>query len=146
MLKSGTRRRAARCGGQAASPPSPRASRARCLIGLLRVIPGGSPFVDPAHHPSTLHRWGLGSAVHSRRASGGVPSGAPRRAAARQAPRGLNRREGQTSAASPTLPTRPPHPAPRLETLDQTPLGNGAGRLRYRHIHLYESIVLDNEL
>ena len=50
----------------------------------------------------------------------------PRRAAGAPERSGLDRRLGQWRRIS-DAPNRPPLPAPRLETLDQTPLGNEAG-------------------
>jgi len=49
---------------------------------------------------------------------------------------------GRNCVASPTLPPQPPHPAPRLETLDQTPLGNGAGQPGYKSTAIGMSTIL----
>jgi hypothetical protein len=56
----------------------------------------------------------------------------------------LNRRKEKLRRIS-DASARPPHPAPRLETLDQTPLGNGAGQAAYKSMIIGKSTVLWHE-
>ena len=106
-----------------ASPPSPMASRARCLIGLLRAAPGGRyrfrRFAFRRERLSTAMdpRWTrLPRLTRLRRHHHGAPWPAAGAGTARLGPPG-----GKKRAASPTLPPRPPLPAPRLETLIRHP-------------------------
>ena len=130
-----------------ASPPSPKASRARCL----KACSAWSPVVVRSSVRLITHRLSTvgGPAVRPRRPTGlrrMCHRGPQRREALAPGSVRLGPPGGEICAASPTLPPRPPHPAPRLETLDQTPLGNGPGWQVYKSITLGLSTVLDHEL
>src|SRR5262245_40709584 len=107
---------------QSASPPKPKASRARCLVGLLREIPGSRAISGPQAHTTVEDQ------AHGRRPSDRVPTQAIRALGARRPRagtlRGLDRRalSQRISAAG---HVRPPLPAPRLETLTDTPRQRG---------------------
>jgi hypothetical protein len=111
-------------GGQAASPPNPR----RPARGVWRFAPPRPRWTSRFRRPaSPLELAGrLSTAVgpgRVRRACDRCRSrhhGARRRAVGAPGRGGLDRRRVY-GAASPTPPTRPPLPAPRLETLIRHP-------------------------
>jgi hypothetical protein len=106
-----------------ASPPNPEASRARCLLGLLRIAPGGRTFQAPPR--SKVRR--LSTALVPKRCPArltvlaAIVSGACVACGWHAGTKRLGPPEGKVSAASPTPPPRPPLPAPRLETLIRHP-------------------------
>jgi hypothetical protein len=115
----------------AASPPSPMASRARCLIGLLRSAPGGLTFqatilsfrivgrLTTALGPGRVRQCLRPAAVPAIAG----PSGAR---LVRRDVCGFNRRAVGAHLRRHVIP-RPPLPVSCLEMLDQTPLGNETG-------------------
>jgi hypothetical protein len=111
----------------AASPPFPR----RPARGVLRFAPPRPRWTSRFRRPaSPLELEGrLSTAVgpgRVRRACDRCRSrhhGARRRAAGAPGRGGLDRRLGDRRRIS-SAPNRPPPPAPRQKTLDQTPLGN----------------------
>ena len=98
------------------------------FLGLLRSVLGSRPFrrVHPYEHrdQSTVEGFGVGPATPD-------PGAGP----CRQGPSARGWRAKTLRLGPPNgfwrrisdAPNRPPLPAPRLETLDQTPLGNEAG-------------------
>ena len=117
-------------GGQAASPPNPR----RPARGVWRFAPPRPRWTSRFRRPaSPLELEGrLSTAVgpgRVRRACDRCRShhhGARRRAAGAPGRGGLDRRLGDRRRIS-SVPNRPPLPAPRQKTLDQTPLGHEGG-------------------
>src|SRR6185437_9288322 len=111
-------------------PPKPKASRARCL----RFAPLRPRWTYRFRHPSLarmrmpIHRW------WARDGRGEPATGSHTLPPSRRAPVARGRRAGTKAAWTAgrgnwrrisDAPDRPPLPAPRLETLDQTPLGTG---------------------
>ena len=107
----------------AASPPNPKASRAR----RLRLAPHRPRWTDlfrrslaleaPIHRSQAQ----VGTGKTCDRPPAPAITGAQWRAAGAPGRSGLDRRVGKARAASPTLPPRPPLPAPCLETLIRHP-------------------------
>src|ERR1035437_6261050 len=124
-LRSCELRRASRKSAQ------PKASRARCLEVCSASPPVDFPVWRP---PPPLSNWKaayppLGAQVGSGEpVTGAVPAitGPRRRAAGAPGRGGLDRRLGDRRRIS-SVPNRPPLPAPRQKTLDQTPLGHEGG-------------------
>src|SRR5262249_31513028 len=103
----------------------PKASRARCLIGLLREIPGSRAISGQAH--TTVE-----DQAHGGRPSEGGPGRAIRALGARRPRagmlRGLDRRAlSQRISAAGHTPATAPRPA--SGDADQTPLGTGRDAL-----------------
>ena len=111
----------------------PMASRARCLIGLLRALPGGRLPRRGETLAATFHRlWAQALGERSCDGSTYPPTGhhgPPACGSARRKQRGLGRRVLAPHLRCKGHISRPPLPAPRLETLIRHPFGTGAGYL-----------------